>query len=70
MMLWLLTTLVATCGQKGPLYLPEDSPELSTNSPELSNNSPELRSNSPQAKRSSLQAAVYPSSVATRYTSR
>lgn len=24
MMLWLLTTLVATCGQKGPLYLPED----------------------------------------------
>ena len=27
MILWLLTTLVATCGQKGPLYLPEDSPE-------------------------------------------
>lgn len=27
MMLWLLTTLVATCGQKGPLYLPEESPE-------------------------------------------
>ena len=25
MILWLLTTLVATCGQKGPLYLPEDS---------------------------------------------
>lgn len=22
--LWLLTTLVATCGQKGPLYLPEE----------------------------------------------
>lgn len=27
MILWLLTTLVATCGQKGPLYLPEESPE-------------------------------------------
>lgn len=27
MILWLLTTLVATCGQKGPLYLPEDNPE-------------------------------------------
>jgi len=28
MILWLLTTLVATCGQKGPLYLPEeDLPE-------------------------------------------
>ena len=25
--LWLLTTLVATCGQKGPLYLPEETPE-------------------------------------------
>jgi predicted small lipoprotein YifL len=24
MILWLLTTLVATCGQKGPLYLPEE----------------------------------------------
>ena len=24
---WLLTTLVATCGQKGPLYLPEENPE-------------------------------------------
>ena len=24
MILWLLTTLVATCGQKGPLYLPQD----------------------------------------------
>jgi predicted small lipoprotein YifL len=24
MMLLLLTTLVATCGQKGPLYLPEE----------------------------------------------
>jgi predicted small lipoprotein YifL len=22
--LWLLTTLAATCGQKGPLYLPEE----------------------------------------------
>ena len=22
--LWLLTALVATCGQKGPLYLPEE----------------------------------------------
>ena len=29
MILWLLTTLAATCGQKGPLYLPEDSPEES-----------------------------------------
>ena len=28
MILWLLTTLVATCGQKGPLYLPEpEKPE-------------------------------------------
>ena len=27
MILWLLTTLVATCGQKGPLYLPDESPE-------------------------------------------
>ena len=32
MILWLLTTLVATCGQKGPLYLPEDdSPEAASN---------------------------------------
>ncbi len=30
MILWLLTTLVATCGQKGPLYLPEDSPADAT----------------------------------------
>ena len=29
MILWLLTTLVATCGQKGPLYLPEENPEKS-----------------------------------------
>ena len=31
MILWLLTTLVATCGQKGPLYLPEDGPEAAAN---------------------------------------
>jgi len=31
MILWLLTTLVATCGQKGPLYLPEESPEAGSN---------------------------------------
>lgn len=24
--LWLLTALVATCGQKGPLYLPDEQP--------------------------------------------
>ncbi len=29
MILWLLTTLVATCGQKGPLYLPEENPDSS-----------------------------------------
>ena len=32
MILWLLTTLVATCGQKGPLYLPEESPETDSTS--------------------------------------
>ena len=30
MILWLLTTLVATCGQKGPLYLPEEDPKAAT----------------------------------------
>jgi predicted small lipoprotein YifL len=30
--LWLLTTLVATCGQKGPLYLPEETPEAEPDS--------------------------------------
>ncbi len=32
MTLWLLTTLVATCGQKGPLYLPEEPQEAGPDS--------------------------------------
>ena len=52
MILWLLTTLVATCGQKGPLYLPEDSPER--------NGSPEAGSWSASKASSIYSARVKP----------